>query len=378
MARMARYYDSHGSHGSLLWLACGSHCILTFAESNSENDDSNRSIGVPKGRNAIVEHFVHDLPSKKMFLPASICTCSLWLFLSCSFAMPSDIEYTNFTSFADGKYTARWKFHNETEIFYFKVEVKATGWVGFGISRLLWPSNERLQWNRRSMRYYDVIVGGVFGNGTEYHKVSSNNFIFVLYDDIPANFFDAKAWDFHQDIVQSLRSDPKMPKNLPKIYEDNPNVSEDPPIIFGTRSKDIICQTQPLLFRKSENLSWRTVIYAHFSIRYSFEYKLHVYILCICQAFVRYSCNNSYFPVRHEKLIRRRDWTWDWSFPLAGVRLGPKAWELAGIWWLGWYWDIPKIFRIWGWREQFWHHLFFAVSTYTVWRQSSLGCIRGV
>ena len=44
------------------------------------------------------------------------------------------------------------------------------------------------------------------------------------------------------------------------------------------------------------------------------EYKLHIYILHIFQMFVRYSCNNSYFPVR-------RDWAWDWSFWLAGVRV---------------------------------------------------------
>ena len=37
-----------------------------------------------------------------------------------------------------------------------------------------------------------------------------------------------------------------MLKNLPKIYEENPNVSEDPPITFGTRSQDIICQAQPI------------------------------------------------------------------------------------------------------------------------------------
>lgn len=101
-----------------------------------------------------------------MFLPL---ICSLWLFLPYSYA----IEYSNFTSFAEGSYKARWKFDNETETFYFKVEVKATGWIGFGISRLLWPSNESVvQWNRKSMRHYDVIVGGVFDNGTAYHKVS--------------------------------------------------------------------------------------------------------------------------------------------------------------------------------------------------------------
>ena len=40
--------------------------------------------------------------------------------------------------------------------------------------------------------------------------------------------------------MQSLRPYPKMPNNLPKVYEDNPNVSEDLPIIFGTRSSSLL------------------------------------------------------------------------------------------------------------------------------------------
>ena len=54
--------------------------------------------------------------------------------------------------------------------------------------------------------------------------------------------------------MESLCSYPKMPENLPKTYADNSNVSEDPPITFGTRSQDIICQAQPLLFSKSEEI----------------------------------------------------------------------------------------------------------------------------
>jgi len=57
-------------------------------------------------------------------------------------------------------------------MFYFKVEVIATGWIGFGISKLLWPKEESLQWNRHSMQDYDVIVGGMFDNNTHYYKVS--------------------------------------------------------------------------------------------------------------------------------------------------------------------------------------------------------------
>ena len=57
--------------------------------------------------------------------------------------------------------------------------------------------------------------------------------------------------------MESLPSYLKMPENLPKIYEDYPNVSEDPPIIYGTLSQDIIRHAQPLLFPKAENLPWK-------------------------------------------------------------------------------------------------------------------------
>ena len=104
--------------------------------------------------------------------------CSLLLFLPCSYG----IEFSNFTSFNGGNYNVTWKFENETETFYFKVEVNATGWIGFGISRLLFPRDENLLWNTRSMQFYDVIVGGIYDNGTRYSKVSLNLVCFVFYD----------------------------------------------------------------------------------------------------------------------------------------------------------------------------------------------------
>ena len=93
--------------------------------------------------------------------------CSLWLFAPSSYG----IEYSNHASLNGGNYTVHWEFNNETEIFHFKVSVKATGWVGFGVSRLSWPANETLQWNRHSMQYYDVFVGGVDSKGEKYYKV---------------------------------------------------------------------------------------------------------------------------------------------------------------------------------------------------------------
>ena len=117
-----------------------------------------------------------------------------------------------------------------------------------------------------------------------------------------------------------IRKCPK--KNLPKIYEDNRKVSEDPPIIVRTQSQGIICQAQPLLLRKSENLLWRTVIYVHFSIRYCFEYKLHIYI------FSRRLSDMA--ATTHIFQLGLRNWS------IGGIEheievFDSQAWELAGI-----------------------------------------------
>lgn len=101
----------------------------------------------------------------KMFLPL---ICSLWLFATSS----SGIEYSNNLLCKDKNYEVHWRFENNTETFYFKVRANATGWIGFGVSRLLWPENETLRWNMYSMRHYDVLVGGVDDSGKTYFKVS--------------------------------------------------------------------------------------------------------------------------------------------------------------------------------------------------------------
>ena len=101
---------------------------------------------------------------------AGICSfiCCVLLFVS----SVRGIDYPH-TELLDGTaYKVHWMFDNETETFYFKVEVNTTGWVGFGVSQLLFPGIEGLEWNRNSMDHYDVIVGGVDENGTKYYKVS--------------------------------------------------------------------------------------------------------------------------------------------------------------------------------------------------------------
>ena len=101
----------------------------------------------------------------KAGMVSSVIFC-LMLFVSLSYGT----EYSE-TVALHNRYKAHWKFDNETAMFYFKVEVKATGWIAFGVSRLLFPPSTSLQWNRHSMEKYDIIVGGI-SNGTAYYKVS--------------------------------------------------------------------------------------------------------------------------------------------------------------------------------------------------------------
>ena len=65
-------------------------------------------------------------------------------------------------TFIDGKYTIveinnnyrlYWAYDKTTEMFYFTVVVKTTGWVAFGVSNQL-----------GNMNGYDVMVGGVDDN----------------------------------------------------------------------------------------------------------------------------------------------------------------------------------------------------------------------
>ena len=113
---------------------------------------------------------------------AGMCSfsCCVLLFVS----SVRGIDYSHTESLDGTAYKAHWKFDNETETFYFKVEVNTTGWVGFGVSRLLLPQIEGLQWNRNSMDHYDVIVGGVDDNGTKYYKVSIRDGV----------WFDSALW----------------------------------------------------------------------------------------------------------------------------------------------------------------------------------------
>ena len=96
----------------------------------------------------------------------------------------------------------------------------------------------------------------------------------------------------------------------------------EPPTPLGN-----FCLEPPLPLGISIDLVWGVG-----SMDIFWNHTLHIF-----QTFARYGFNNSYFPVRREKLIRRRDWAWDWRFWLTGARLTPKAWKLAdtGIYCMG-------------------------------------------
>ena len=80
--------------------------------------------------------------------------------ISCSGA----VQFTNFTSLNNGSYNVSWFFDNSSSMFYFKTEVRAVGWVGFGITKL---KQTEQAWSRNTMDQYDVAIGGM-KNGTAY------------------------------------------------------------------------------------------------------------------------------------------------------------------------------------------------------------------
>lgn len=63
-------------------------------------------------------------------------------------------------SFDGGNFKVYWSYNSSVDSLYFTLDVKATGWVGFGFTK-----------NKPSaMNGYDVVVGGV-RNGDMYLKV---------------------------------------------------------------------------------------------------------------------------------------------------------------------------------------------------------------
>jgi len=70
----------------------------------------------------------------------------------------------------DGRYILEWEVNFDTEIITFEVTVETIGFVGFGIS----PFGGMLQ--------ADIVVGGVFPNGTTYFTVPSGIQYSISFD----------------------------------------------------------------------------------------------------------------------------------------------------------------------------------------------------
>ncbi|KAM7427759.1 DBH-like monooxygenase protein 1 [Porites harrisoni] len=84
-----------------------------------------------------------------------ILTCLLLFFVVPSMGQNS---FSNKTVLNNGIFNVSWNFNASLDTFEFLLEVRTTGWIGFGFA-LNAPTN---------MMDYDVAVGGVLSNGTTY------------------------------------------------------------------------------------------------------------------------------------------------------------------------------------------------------------------
>ena len=70
------------------------------------------------------------------------------------------MHFANFLSFDNYKFNVSWMFNSSMDTLHFMVEVRATGWIGFGVATTV----------GNGMDGYDVAVGGVSA-GTGYIQV---------------------------------------------------------------------------------------------------------------------------------------------------------------------------------------------------------------
>ena len=70
--------------------------------------------------------------------------------------------FSNMLTLDEGNYNVSWIFNATSDTLEFLVEVRAVGWVGFGIAEA--PAT--------GMVDYDVAIGGVMSDGTSYFEVS--------------------------------------------------------------------------------------------------------------------------------------------------------------------------------------------------------------
>ena len=68
-----------------------------------------------------------------------------------------------------GNYNVSYNYNESADTLEFMVQVRTTGWDGFGVEEV--ASN--------NVSYYDVEIGGVTDDGTNYRPVGRNNKIYT-------------------------------------------------------------------------------------------------------------------------------------------------------------------------------------------------------
>ena len=151
--------------------------------------------------------------------------------------------------------------------------------------------------------------------------------VLLLFEVYLPTFSDAKAWDFHQDIVESLRSYQKTPTKTFQKFTKTIGMSL-------IRSQDIICQAQLLLFRKSENLPWKN---CHLHVRALFQ-SIIALNLQITHFHITYFSGICQIWLQQLILTSKAWWAWDWKFFICrpqkthtqGVRVGRYTLMIIG------------------------------------------------
>ena len=82
-------------------------------------------------------------------------------------------------------------FDSKRDTLHFMVEVRATGWIGFGVATQA-PTG---------MQGYDVAVGGVF-NGSGYLQVHVFFKVFILAISFPSELY--KLWGFSKFCIKGF------------------------------------------------------------------------------------------------------------------------------------------------------------------------------
>ena len=101
--------------------------------------------------------------TKKM---AVVQLCILALFVASTKSSSMYNMYSNMIMLdTKGNYNVSYNYNESTDTLEFMVQVRTTGWVGFGVAEVA-PNN---------MSYYDVAIGGVKDDGTSYLQVGRNN-----------------------------------------------------------------------------------------------------------------------------------------------------------------------------------------------------------